>query len=127
MGIAKADEAPILADWGLDHVLKSGCVMCPYQSASWYWALSETQPTDWAAVVAYEETALARNERMNVTGIKADGVLLRLPELVARWRAANPEATVEAVLAKQYSRCTKDVRVQRKADEALVQIGHRAA
>jgi len=124
MGITKADEAPILTRWGLDHVRKSGCFMCPYQPMSWYWALSVTQPASWDAVVRYEEIALARNNKMNVTGIKSKGELLRLPELVARWRAPNPSATTEAVLDKQYSRCNKEARAQRKVDTATV--GHAA-
>ena len=124
MGIAKPDEAAILRRWGLNDVRKSGCFMCPYQPIAWYWALSVTQPDAWARAVHYEDVALARNAKMNVTGVRIDGVLARLPQLVERWRAANPEATVDAVLDKQYSRCNKDARAQRKVDTATV--GHAA-
>jgi len=129
MGITKDLEAPILKSWGLGHVRKSGCYMCPYQPPSWYWALSVTEPGKYQDVVAYEARALARNPRMNVTGIKApkrDGARpLTLPEVVARWRERNPEATVDAVLDKQYTRCTKEARAERRADAAALNDGKR--
>jgi hypothetical protein len=68
MGIAKADEALILACWGFNHVRKSGCFMCPYQPAGWYWALSVTHPGTYERVVEYERIALARNPKMAATG-----------------------------------------------------------
>lgn len=105
MGIAKADEAPILERWGLGFVRKSGCFLCPYQPIGWFWALSVAEPAIYAAVVEYERVALARNPRMAATGAKKP-----IPEAVAEWRAKNPEATVDAVLDKQYSRCTKEAR-----------------
>jgi len=122
MGIAKADEAPILQAHGLGDVRKSGCWACPYQPAGWWWALSVTEPVTFERAVNYELAALARNPRMSVTGIKRakrdGGDLVLLPELVQRWRAANPDATVDAVLDKQYSRCTKDARAMKRAEVA---------
>lgn len=100
LGIAKPDEAPTLLRWGLGSVRKSGCFLCPYQPAGWFWALSVEDPATFAAVVSYEATALARNPRMHATGFKRP-----IPEVVARWRAENPDATVEAVLTKEYARC----------------------
>jgi hypothetical protein len=126
LGIEKADEAPILARWGLDHVRKSGCFMCPYQPAGWFWALSVSQPEQYAAVVEYERIALARNPRMAATGFKhRRGVPMTIPELVAKWRAANPAATVDAVLDKQYTRCTKEAKAAQR--EELVQLSRKEA
>jgi hypothetical protein len=116
MGIAKADEAPILERWGLNHVKKSGCFMCPYQPASWFWALSVTEPETYKAVIEYEATALARNPRMAATGFKAGGKPMTIPEVVEKWRGLNPDATVEAVLSKEYSRCTKDAKAAQKKE-----------
>jgi 3'-phosphoadenosine 5'-phosphosulfate sulfotransferase (PAPS reductase)/FAD synthetase len=104
MGIAKTDERAILESAGFGHVLKSGCFMCPYQPPGWFWTLRETQRETFAAVVEYEAVALARNPRMAATGSKRKGQLLRIPEVVDRWRAANPKATVQAVLEKSYER-----------------------
>lgn len=114
MGIAKADEEPILARRELAHVKKSGCHVCPYQPPSWWWALSVAEPALFARAVEYEAHALARNPRMNVTGLKVAGRPLTIPEVVDRWRAANPDATTEAVLSKQYTRCTREARADRK-------------
>jgi len=130
MGIAKADETPILERHGLGHVRKSGCYMCPYQPLSWYWALSETDPATFAAVVAYETKSLANNPNMSingtrakgtkVNGVKVKGRVLTISEQVTRWRAINPSATVDAVLAKEYAHCPKAARLQRKADKAAL-------
>lgn len=119
MGISKADEAPILARWGFDDVRKSGCWMCPYQPASWWWALREAEPETYERAVEYERIALERNPRMAATGFRVKGDPITIPEVVARWREKNPEATVDAVLDKQYSRCTKQVKSeQRRALDA---------
>lgn len=115
MGITKADEAPHLIRWGLGSVRKSGCVLCPYQPASWYWALSIEDPKTFAAVVAYEAKALARNPRMAATPAKAKGAPLTIPQVVERWRAANPDATVEAVLSKTYEMCVATARAAARA------------
>lgn len=115
MGITKAAETPHLARWELGDVRKSGCYMCPYQPAGWFWALSVTEPADYADVVAYEAEALARNPRMAATGFKRDGRPMTIPEVVERWRSQNPDATVSAVLAKEYTRCTKDARAEQRA------------
>ncbi len=121
MGIAKGDEQPHLEEWGFGHLRKSGCYMCPYQPPSWYWALRETEPETYAEVLEFERVALARNPRMNATGVRVggrQGSLLTIDQVVSRWRERNPDATVDAVLDKQYSRCTKDARAMRKAESA---------
>lgn len=100
MGVSKADEAPILARHGLDDLHKSGCFICPYQPAGWFWALSELYPELFARAVAYEAAALERNPKMWVLG----STKRPLPEAVAAWRARNPDATHESVLAKSYCR-----------------------
>ena len=100
MGISKADEGAHLLRYGLAHVRKSGCFMCPYQPMGWFWALSVEAPETFGMVVRYEADALARNPRMHATGAK-----MPIQEAVDRWRAANPDATVEAVLTKEYTRC----------------------
>jgi len=99
MGIDKAGEAAILARHGFAHVQKSGCYMCPFQGAGWYWVLRDHHPKLWDRVVAYERTALAKNPKMNVVGKTP------LPQAVAAWRQRNPHATAEAVINKSYSRC----------------------
>jgi hypothetical protein len=99
LGVTKADEDAILIRHGLSHARKSGCAMCPFQPVGWYWALRETDPAGWAAVVAYERVALARNPRMFIVGQAPIG------EAVAAWRAKHPRATVEEVLGKTYARC----------------------
>jgi hypothetical protein len=96
----KADEAAILERHGLNHVRKSGCYLCPFQPASWYWALSVSDPETYAEVVAYEAQALANNEKMHATAAKKS-----IPAMVDAWRASNPDATVEEVLAKTYELC----------------------
>jgi len=126
MGITKAGEAEVLARHDFDDVRKSGCYCCPYQPPGWYWALRETQPRTFTEVVEYERVAMARNPRMNVTGRKVGGrggQLLTIPEVVDRWRADNPGATVPDVLAKKYSRCLSEARAAMKADnEKLTQL-----
>lgn len=103
-GITKADEAAILEQHGFDDieapVLKSGCYICPWQTAGWFWALSIAHPDLFAVAVAYEAAALARHPGMVVCG----GGKLPLPQAVAAWRERNPGATVEAVLRKDYVR-----------------------
>ena len=99
-GIRKADETLILERWQLNHVHKSGCYICPYQPVSWYWALREVDPQAWASVLQYEQTALARNPRMTV--LPGRGTL---EHEVNAWRERNPDATVDAVLSKAYTRC----------------------
>jgi hypothetical protein len=98
IGVTKADEAPILERHGFSDMLKSGCVLCPYQPVGWYWALRETDPAKWADVVEYEAAALAKNARMFIAGDTP------IAEAVERWRAKHPDATVEGVLAKSYER-----------------------
>lgn len=110
MGITKDAEVPILTRWGFDDVRKSGCWMCPYQPASWWWALSESEPATYARAVEYERVALERNPRMAATGFRVKGNPITITDVVKRWRAKNPDATIAAVLAKQYSRCTKEVK-----------------
>jgi len=102
MGISKADEALTLTRWGLNHVRKSGCACCCYQPLSWYYALTQTDAKTWEAIVEYEQASLAANPNMNITGIKRGGVAVTLDTLVAEWRAANPDATLDAILEKSY-------------------------
>ena len=97
-GISKADEQPILSRHGFSDARKSGCYLCPFQPIGWFWALRETDPEGWASVVAYEAAALAENPRMFLVGKTP------IPEAVNAWRARNPNATVEAVLSKDYAR-----------------------
>ena len=100
MGLNKADEAEILEACGFDDAHKSGCVMCPFQPVSWYWALRETDPAQWARVVGYKARALERNPRMFLVGDAP------IAEMVAAWRSRNPAATVGEVMAKSYRRCS---------------------
>lgn len=114
LGITKADEAPILERWHLNHVRKSGCMLCPYQPVGWYWALQEVDPDAFEKVVEYERRALERNPRMNLLPGRR---LLR--ETVDAWRQANPDATVEQVLTKAYNRCRpkEGVRCEERLEE----------
>jgi len=116
MGLDKADETPILERWNLNSVRKSGCYMCPYQPAGWYWALRETHPGLYADAVEYERVALERNPRMAATGFKHKGEPMTIPEVVERWRSRNPDAGIDEVLDKSYSRCTKEVRKEQKKE-----------
>lgn len=100
MGIAKMDETAILERWHLDHVRKSGCMLCPYQPVSWYWALREVDLDAFWKIEEYERRALERNPRMTVMPGRKP-----LAEAVNAWRQANPDATVEQVLTKAYNRC----------------------
>lgn len=109
--ITKADEAPILARHGLAHVRKSGCKNCPYQPVGWYWVLRETDSVGWAEAVDLEAAALAENPKMWQIGTAKKP----LPQAVEDWRAKNPRATIESVLAKEYSRC-----VVSKAQQAVL-------
>ena len=103
--ITKADEARILRDHGFDSidepVLKSGCFICPWQTAGWFWALSVAHPDLYTVAVAYEAAALVRHPRMVVCG---GAPALPIPAAVAAWRARNPGAHVEQVLRKDYHR-----------------------
>lgn len=103
--LTKADEGRILRRHGFDDidapVLKSGCYVCPWQSAGWFWALSVQHPELYAVAVAYEAAALARHPKMFVCGGDPQ---LALPEKVVWWRANNPGAQVEQVLRKDYHR-----------------------
>ena len=84
LGVRTADEDTILIRQGLSHARKSGCAMCPFQPVGWYWALRETDPAGWEAVVEYERAALARNLRMFIIGQAPIG------EVVATWRGEAP-------------------------------------
>lgn len=98
MGIAKDDEAAILARWGWNDVRKSGCYCCPYQPPAWWWALQETQPALWAEMQAYEAKSLAQNDKMFVTG------KCGLEAVIKRWREKNPNVTIDEALDKAYAR-----------------------
>lgn len=118
MGISKSAEAQVLARHDLAHVRKSGCDMCKYQPPSWYWALSVSRPERFAAIVAYEAAALARNPRMAITGAKrTDGTPMPITEVVALWRSVHPRATVASVLDKEYGReSAKAAKARRDAE-----------
>lgn len=101
LGLSKRDEARVLSDCGFNDAHKSGCTICPFQPASWYWALRESDPVQWGRAVEYEARALAANPRMFILGDRP------IAEIVEAWRARHPEATVPAVMAKAYSRCVR--------------------
>lgn len=114
MDISKAREAQVLRMWGLDHVMKSGCFICPYQPAGWWWALSVAEPELWGRAVTYETIAMERNPRMAATGFKRKGKPGTIVEMVRSWREKNPHATVADVLAKTYSQCPERARAEMK-------------
>lgn len=114
MGVGKPDEASILRRFFLDGATKSGCTMCKFAPLSWYWALSEEEPEQFEAVCAYEKKALARNEKLLI--FPRSGV--PLAAAVARWRSENPDATVEAVMSKDYKRCDRGGAAKRSELEA---------
>lgn len=99
-GIGKKQEGAILRRHGLDWVIKSGCVFCPESPSSWFWALSEWDPPIYKRLVQAQQAALRRNPKFTWLGGKKT-----LPEVVAAWRERNPNATVDAVLSKNYTRC----------------------
>ncbi len=102
MGIAKADEEPILRRCDLQRALKSGCWLCPHQPLGWFWVLRETDPTTWGQVVEYERRAIERaGLKLCITGRRP------IADQVDRWRELNPRATVASVLAKTYNKCSK--------------------
>lgn len=100
-GITKADEQPILVDGGFGDVLKSGCIMCPFARLGTFWALRELHPDLFADVVEYEAAALEVNGKMH---LKRGG---DIADRVENWRRNNPDVTIQAVLAKGFSMCTK--------------------
>ena len=112
MDITKAGESRILQDWGLNFVMKSGCWICPYQPAGWWWALRTAEPELWARAMKYEQVALARNPKMPATGYKKKGKPGTIDEMVRTWREKNPSATVGDVLAKTYSQCPERARAE---------------
>lgn len=101
MGITKPGEAEVLERNGFGDVRKSGCYMCPFQGLGWFYALRERFPEKWDEVVEYERVALERNPKMFVTGSRP------LPEQVERWAERNPNADINAILDKAYSRCSE--------------------
>jgi hypothetical protein len=106
-GISKDDEQLILERWGWGHVRKSGCYICVWQPISWFWALRESDPERWEATVEYERRSLARNAKIYATpeGVR---VSKALPEVVDAWRQLHPDATVDSVLDKTYSRVKRE-------------------
>jgi len=103
-GISKLDEDTILWASGWDTpsepVYKSGCYLCPFQPAGWFWVLREQHPDLFALVVEYERVALERHPGMWVLGTSKRP----LPEAVAAWRERNPTAMPEDLLRKEYAR-----------------------
>jgi hypothetical protein len=106
MGITKAGEAEILERHGLGHVRKSGCMGCHFQPVSWYWALRESQPVSYQQIIDFEGRAIqyAVQEGLPVKYLRGTKPI---DEQVSRWREKNPEATVDAVLDKDYTRPKK--------------------
>lgn len=112
MGIRKEDETPILERHGLNHVRKSGCVCCPRQPSSWFWALSILFPETWETVRKYEAVALEKNPKMFIKSTRTIDVEME------RWRANNPDAETSAVLEKSYiSKGDNRKKVQAKKEE----------
>jgi hypothetical protein len=117
LGVAKADEQPILDRHGFGEAKKSGCVMCKFQPIEWYWALSEVDPAKFEEVAAFEANALRTSPSLLLfpkgvppsNGWNGDPRPAkerpRLPirEAVALWRELNPHATIDAVLSKAYA------------------------
>jgi hypothetical protein len=111
MDIAKEDEAPILDRHGYGKVRKSGCKGCHWQPDSHWWALSVTEPDTFADYARMEREA---NEKRVEEGKslrylrkgppKSHTGSWGLENVVAQWRARNPDATVEDVLNKEYGR-----------------------
>ena len=118
MGIGRKDETPILKRHGFDDVQTSGCMMCKFQGADWYWALSVLSPETYETVLNYEENAIrtAIAEKRPISdallmgfGPKYKRASLptgRLQEHVDLWRQEHPESTVESVLANEYKSCS---------------------
>ena len=104
--ITKDDERPILQRHGLDGTRKSGCRSCHFQGGGWWWALKQTDPAFFAWVCDWEAEAASKVDGNG----KARPASYRfsskrpLAEVVERWRARHPEATVDGVLDKDYGR-----------------------
>lgn len=118
MGISKPDEGAILRRFFLEDVHKSGCTMCKFAPLAWYWALSEEEPEQFEAVCAYESKALARNSKLLI--FPRSG--LPLEQAVAKWRAENPDATIDAVMSKDYKRCDRGGAAKKSAVD-LLEVG----
>ncbi|MCK6525658.1 hypothetical protein L6R49_30000 [Myxococcota bacterium] len=103
LGVSKSDEDTILIRHGLSHARRSGCAMCPFQPVRWTWALRETDPVGWAAVVPVEHAALVRNPRRFIVAQAPIG------ETLAACRAKHPRATEEEVPGKTVARCAVGV------------------
>lgn len=113
MGVTKADEADILEAFGFNDVHKSGCTMCKFAPLAWFWVLSVMEPQSFRRVAEYEANALDNGK---VSGNRqylfprtkgSDGQPMRIREAVLAWRKANPTATVESVMQKDYKRCDR--------------------
>ncbi len=109
-GITKADEGAILTRHDLNHVRKSGCTFCHFQTTGWFWALRETDPSAFEVVCEYEANAnCIRDQRGEPhRWVRGDGrcktVKPNLAAVVDRWAAAHPDADPQTVLDKEYSR-----------------------
>jgi hypothetical protein len=119
MGISKPMEGEILRRHGFGDVRKSGCVMCKFQPAGWYWALSVVEPDTFAKVVAYEARARAKNPNLLIFPAAKKSIA----EVVRAWRARNPDATVDSVLDKSYERCDRmDGKLTKKPAAFAVEV-----
>lgn len=103
MGIAKTDEAPLLARHGFGAVRKSGCMGCHWQPDSHWWALSVVDPDTFAEYELMESEANVKRaeERKSLRFLRGSRPIR---EVVERWRERNPDADLEAVLNKEYGR-----------------------
>ena len=60
--------------------------------------LRETEPVLWQRLLTYETNARNRAPQLYIMGKETIDVL------VSKWRSRNPEATVEQVLSKSYTK-----------------------
>jgi hypothetical protein len=77
MGIRKEDQGAILRNirvggrrFNLDWIKKSGCFLCHYQPEGWFWALRETRPDVFKALVAYERRGNHKNPNWSIKNVR---------------------------------------------------------
>ncbi|HEX2912276.1 MAG TPA: hypothetical protein VH186_15820 [Chloroflexia bacterium] len=81
-GITKADCIEILREAGIP-ALKSGCLLCPFQPISKFWAVRVLYPELHEKSVAMESLAAARNPKLRILGREG----ISLDEEIDRWQA----------------------------------------
>jgi len=102
--VSKFDEQAILERHGFGDVRKSGCFMCKFQPIGWYWVLREKHPKAFQRVVEYEQNAMQAHPRNPKAMLIMYNAGVPITEAVEQWRAKNPEATIAAVMRKDYAR-----------------------